>query len=1358
MDNPTLLQGSLKEISSETEERNINDVNEDTGEGGGGRRRDTHGEASIDINDDESNGCDTSRDEDMASMFSDPRLTLVQNRGLQTSRETTRIGKKLVFGVTDVGEYIDNVYREQSASTVFGTLIGRIPVKPHSKRAFTASDIVIEGDMYKRGTWFKSWKKRYFILRKDIQSLCYFDNKESMTLLGSISLDQNTVVDIVDLDGCSNVLIVHNSDANPAENPDLVMRWESDSMGSEKIQRWWLEIVNEIAAQKQGQQSRYIREDWWTSLVASSSFLNQSRNSVANLTSSASFSKSSAADRHSVKSIAPEETNSQVACDCNSNSTCNPPQSDSSATSAPTSSTSSASGHASSTSSSTSSSTHQHNTPGKKSKGHMIDTGVDYIDKYLVDEPISKECPGGSQKLCGLQFSVRLMHLCAKDDKIYLSFSGSVPGNASTWENICYSEVRTVDEKAEAVGVYYLEDLRIQFNLCHPMFPSHFKKIKAELFKLEGNVDMDRSRMASMRQTRLCKGIFYPRDLDMNVCKVEMQPDKYVTAVDISMPIQSRPSAVLGIVKISSSLLNEFRCTLQRSLDAKPYAEKMYSFGTTSGLTLSHESLFASKYAVIASQVVIDLFHNERSPALAVLHHKVDNILTEAEAEIESHKSKSTHQNGDSDALLSELNHKYERLQQALRLIEDLGSDLSEGKRLISGNYIDAMEGNNKDTLIPIENSGNFVRRSVWKKSPKWQYCTTNLGLHLMSSQNFSFQNLKSSCQEENISKTSVSVPRESSAKSSKASPMMSPATPTIPTVPAAFESPSMLTPGSPTSSMSSACVSPQFNSFMPSLFGMQELHVIPTITLGVPAAHALKFHDGGLRRIFQGIPEKRRNLWMHAIQGPFGEDDFGALCDLFPRESVSLFGSSITSLKNGDSLNHAQFLAKKHEIATRLDICCSQILGFAVTSIRSIIVLAVKNGGTFFDVLARSLSIGFLVSLQSMLSTYGDEMGMMEDLEMATSWLGLLTIRFIQKSRPSMTNSSSKQILSSVHEKSKTTGGSGESKGNNDRGGLSLRRDKNKRLIVDIEVDSEEAAVIIAALDTMQNLHTIGDHNENEYASSEYEKIINITSGLEFSKSPTCNYSKYESPPHVLAAASIVGVAFTQGVNEMQTLASVSSHVSVIKQCEINNLALEKVKRYHRRYREAILSQCQKKESLRKMHTKVATAATKKDTSAHRLPHSRRLAINRDLSDKISNEGMSELARLGAESKRLLADVEEALKIAEKSPGDKHVHVLMKFSALCREMGGIIGILCKSGKDRTGMGVTLDITRGLVEDLGVTNGKEVCSLLRLHGVRRVNVYANTGQSLFAFNDIQRMALPVCFRPPHSTYSGKVNS
>ena len=73
-------------------------------------------------------------------------------------------------------------------------------------------------------------------------------------------------------------------------------------------------------------------------------------------------------------------------------------------------------------------------------------------------------------------------------------------------------------------------------------------------------------------------------------------------------------------------------------------------------------------------------------------------------------------------------------------------------------------------------------------------------------------------------------------------------------------------------------------------------------------------------------------------------------------------------------------------------------------------------------------------------------------------------------------------------------------------------------------------------------------------------------------------------------------------------------------------------------------------------------------------------------------------------------------------------------------------------------MGVTLDQARCLAEEMNVPEGFEVCQLFRKHGVRRMNVFANTGQNKYAFNGIQSQLLPKCFRPPNGTNSGSVNS
>ena len=81
-----------------------------------------------------------------------------------------------------------------------------------------------------------------------------------------------------------------------------------------------------------------------------------------------------------------------------------------------------------------------------------------------------------------------------------------------------------------------------------------------------------------------------------------------------------------------------------------------------------------------------------------------------------------------------------------------------------------------------------------------------------------------------------------------------------------------------------------------------------------------------------------------------------------------------------------------------------------------------------------------------------------------------------------------------------------------------------------------------------------------------------------------------------------------------------------------------------------------------------------------------------------------------------------------------------------------------QSGKDRTSMAVTLEQAKHLVETHHANDGKNMCRLLRSHGVRRNNVYANTAQRQYAFNQLQIQCIPKAYRPPNGTFSGKVQT
>ena len=92
------------------------------------------------------------------------------------------------------------------------TLVGRQQISTKSKSVFSANDILREGFMLKRGSWFKSWKKRYFMLRRDVKELCIYlnDDKESLTMIGSVSLNETTSVRTVPIEGNFYTLLSPN--------------------------------------------------------------------------------------------------------------------------------------------------------------------------------------------------------------------------------------------------------------------------------------------------------------------------------------------------------------------------------------------------------------------------------------------------------------------------------------------------------------------------------------------------------------------------------------------------------------------------------------------------------------------------------------------------------------------------------------------------------------------------------------------------------------------------------------------------------------------------------------------------------------------------------------------------------------------------------------------------------------------------------------------------------------------------------------------------------------------------------------------------------------------------------------------
>jgi len=68
--------------------------------------------------------------------------------------------------------------------------------------------------------------------------------------------------------------------------------------------------------------------------------------------------------------------------------------------------------------------------------------------------------------------------------------------------------------------------------------------------------------------------------------------------------------------------------------------------------------------------------------------------------------------------------------------------------------------------------------------------------------------------------------------------------------------------------------------------------HCIPSVTVGCPAAHELKFSEGGLRKFFSDITDTNQKLkWIYSFQSPKIEH-LKQMFQEYPKEAQLLFGS----------------------------------------------------------------------------------------------------------------------------------------------------------------------------------------------------------------------------------------------------------------------------------------------------------------------------------------------------------------------------------------------------------------------------------------------------------------------------------
>ena len=134
------------------------------------------------------------------------------------------------FGISDEGDYVNEIYREKRtlSSELYGYIIGRHGSTGHDPTlsVFTSRDVAIQGYIEKKGSWFRSWRRRYFVVRSDIGCLCYYSSSENLELLGSIKLSLNVLnIDVIDTE--NSLHLVYSDMQSNNKTIDWILRFQN---------------------------------------------------------------------------------------------------------------------------------------------------------------------------------------------------------------------------------------------------------------------------------------------------------------------------------------------------------------------------------------------------------------------------------------------------------------------------------------------------------------------------------------------------------------------------------------------------------------------------------------------------------------------------------------------------------------------------------------------------------------------------------------------------------------------------------------------------------------------------------------------------------------------------------------------------------------------------------------------------------------------------------------------------------------------------------------------------------------------------------------------------------------------------
>lgn len=358
-------------------------------------------------------------------------------------------------------------------------------------------------------------------------------------------------------------------------------------------------------------------------------------------------------------------------------------------------------------------------------------------------------------------------------------------------------------------------------------------------------------------------------------------------------------------------------------------------------------------------------------------------------------------------------------------------------------------------------------------------------------------------------------------------------------------------------------------------------------------------------------------------------------------------------------------------DLQLRMDCSFAQALSALTCSFVRKVEVAIQNPDVVkgSDMLCQLSKLGFLFQVESLLSTHSKEIGMIEDMAGAVANLSCVAF-----------------VLQDVRDKPSNR--------------FSFRMSRKK----DVSDDAGIVKVTVAHKSS---------RDRKPSASSPIQYIVTVqvaTADVEL--------------PERLANGGEIGVTpllFTQGINEMQTIANNTERAKTELQDMININNLRPLKAFCEKY-------C-------RLTVALPTNAGNYIRGSHRYRNMNQAPM------KLTEDQVTQ------EFRALETAVLDAAQSLVKT---KRPEILKRSSDLCRELGGGRVTVCKSAKDRTAMSVTLEQVRILQRhhDLPDNRILATVSVMRSHGVRIENALKNTGKRQFAFNKLQRSLLPEEYRCP----------